>query len=319
MAASPSALPAPALPAEDTRFTVANYFSVHAAPFWLVHLASLAIFFVPFSWSLVGLCVAMYVVRMWAITAGYHRYFSHRTYKTGRVFQLVLAVIGTASVQKGVLWWAANHRHHHRHSDQPDDLHSPGLSGFLWAHMGWFLCHRHDDTDYERIADFAKYPELVWLNKYHLVPGVAMAVLLFAIGGLPWLVWGFFLSTTLLWHGTFVINSLTHVFGRRRYATTDDSRNSFLLALITLGEGWHNNHHYYKSSTRQGFYWWEIDISFYVLKALSWVGVVDGIKEPPRHIMEANRIDRGVPDDRKIVGLPAPRPVREELAVEQAA
>jgi stearoyl-CoA desaturase (Delta-9 desaturase) len=265
-------------------------FTWASLPFFFVHLAALMVFFVPFSWGLVGLCVGLYALRMWAITAGYHRYFSHRSYKTSRAFQLVLAVLGLTSMQKGPLWWAAHHRHHHRHSDQHGDLHSPGLQGFLWAHVGWILSEDHNDTDYDRIADFARYPELRWLNRYHLVPGIAMAVLLFALGGLPALAWGFFLSTVLTWHVTFSINSLTHMFGRRRYRTKDDSRNSLILALLTLGEGWHNNHHYYKASTRQGFFWWEIDLSYYVLRMLGWVGIVWDIKEPPRTVVASNRV-----------------------------
>lgn len=265
--------------------------TAQSIPFFAVHLACLAAFWLPFSWPLLGLCIGLYLVRMWAITAGFHRYFSHRSYKTSRVFQFILAFLGTTTVQKGVLWWAAHHRTHHRHSDHHGDLHSPGLHGFLWAHVGWILTTDHDETDYERIADFAKYPELVWLNRFHLVPGILLAVVLFALGSWPALVWGFFISTVLTWHVTFSINSLTHMFGRRRYVTKDDSRNSWILALLTLGEGWHNNHHYYKSSTRQGFFWWEIDISYYVLRLLAVLGIVWDLKEPPRHIVAGNRID----------------------------
>ncbi len=260
-------------------------------PFFAVHLVALAAFWLPFSWSWVGLAAALYVVRMWALTAGYHRYFSHRSFKTSRAFQLVLALLGSLCVQKGPLWWAAHHRHHHRYSDRYGDLHSPGLQGFLWAHMGWILTTEHNATDYDRIADFARYPELVWLNRYPLVPPVALAAVLFAAGGLPALVWGFFVSTVVLWHCTFAINSLTHMFGRRRYRTKDDSRNSLLLALVTLGEGWHNNHHYYKSSTRQGFYWWEVDLTYYVLRGLAAVGLVWDLKEPSEEIKASNRVD----------------------------
>lgn len=261
-------------------------------PFFLVHAACLAAFWLPVSWGLVALCAGLYLVRMFGITAGFHRYFSHRSFKTSRAFQLVLACLGMFSFQKGPLWWAAHHRHHHRASDQPDDLHSPRRHGFLWAHVGWILTTEHDDTDYDRIADFARYPELVWLNEHPLVPGVALGAVLFALGGLPALVWGLVIPTVLTWHATFAINSLTHMFGRRRYATNDDSRNSFLLALVCLGEGWHNNHHYYKSSTRQGFYWWEVDLTYYVLQAMAAVGIVWDLKDVPEHIRESNRIDR---------------------------
>jgi stearoyl-CoA desaturase (Delta-9 desaturase) len=254
-------------------------------PMLLVHVVALGAFFVPFSWSLVWLCLGMYWLRVFGITAGYHRYFSHRTYKTSRAFQFVLAWIGSMAVQKGVLWWSAHHRHHHRYSDQYGDLHSPGLQGFLWAHIGWILATDYERTEIQRVPDLARYPELVWLNTWHLVPPITMAVALFLIGGVPWLLWGFFLSTVICWHSTFVINSLTHMFGRRRYVTKDDSRNSFLLALLTMGEGWHNNHHYYQSSTRQGFFWWEIDLSYYILRLLALVGLVWDLREPPAHVV----------------------------------
>ena len=265
-------------------------------PFLAVHLAAVGVFLVPFAWKWAGLALALYLLRMWAVTAGYHRYFSHRSFKTSRAFQLVLAVIGTLCVQKGPLWWAAHHRQHHRASDRPGDLHSPLLHGFLWAHIGWILTDDHNDTDYDRIADFARYPELVWLNRFHLVPPVAMAGLLVALGGLPAFLWGFCLSTVVLWHATFSINTFTHMIGRRRYRTDDDSRNSLLLALVTLGEGWHNNHHYYKSSTRQGFYWWEVDVTYYVLRALAAVGLVWDLKEPSEEVKRSNRLEPGATD-----------------------
>jgi stearoyl-CoA desaturase (delta-9 desaturase) len=203
--------------------------------------------------------------------------------------QFLMAFVGSTAIQKGVLWWAAHHRRHHRYSDQPGDVHSP-KEGLAWSHVTWILCHQHDETEWSRIKDFARYPELVWLNRYHLVPPVLLAAVVLAVGGWSMLLCGFFLSTVLVWHGTFSINSLMHVWGRRRYVTTDTSRNTLLLALITLGEGWHNNHHYYQSSTRQGFFWWEIDISYYVIKALSWVGLTWDLREPPAHVLAANRV-----------------------------
>ena len=236
-------------------------------PFVLMHVGAVVLpFFTTFSWNLVALAIGLYLVRMFALTGFYHRYFSHRSFKTSRAFQFVMAVWGLTCVQKGPLWWAANHRHHHKHSDQHGDVHSPGLQGFIWAHMGWIMGDDWHDTNLEGVPDLVKYPELRWLDKYHLVPGVAMGVLCYLIGGFPVLVWGFIVSTVINWHVTFMINSLTHMFGRRRYPTKDDSRNSFILALLTLGEGWHNNHHYYQASTRQGFFWWEIDITYYGLK-----------------------------------------------------
>jgi stearoyl-CoA desaturase (delta-9 desaturase) len=254
-------------------------------PFWLVHAACLLAFVSGVTWSALAVCLALFWLRMFGVTAGYHRYFSHRSYKTSRPFQFVLAFIGTLAVQKGVLWWAANHRVHHKYSDQEGDLHSPVRDGFYWSHVGWILAPDYDDTLYERIPDMAKYPELRWLNEHFLVPPVALAVLLYLIGGLPWLVWGFFISTTVLWHATFTINSLAHVFGSRRYETTDASRNNLWLALLTMGEGWHNNHHRYMNSARQGFFWWEIDASYYVLVVLSWFGIVWDLHQPPRRLL----------------------------------
>jgi stearoyl-CoA desaturase (delta-9 desaturase) len=246
-----------------------------------VHLGVLAVFFVPFRWWYPLLALALYGVRMFFVTAGYHRYFSHRTFKTSRLFQLLLAISAMTSLQKGVLWWAAHHRHHHRFSDLEEDIHSPSLKGFWWSHLGWILCKRYNSTRAELVPDLARYGELRWLNRYHVVPGIALGALLYLAGGLSVFVWGFCVSTVMLWHGTFTINSLCHVFGRRRYQTTDTSRNSFLLSLITLGEGWHNNHHHYMSSVRQGFFWWEVDFTYYVLKMLSWVHIVWDLKAPP--------------------------------------
>src|SRR5216684_1484492 len=217
-------------------------------PFALVHIASLLIFFFPFHWYYLVTCLVLLVVRMFFVTAGYHRYFSHRSFKTSRVFQFVIAFMATSSSQKGVLWWAAHHRHHHRHSDQELDLHSPTLFGFFWSHVGWL------------------------------------------IGGWPLFIWGFCLSTVLLWHDTFTINSLSHLFGSRRYETTDTSRNNWLLALLTLGEGWHNNHHHFMASARQGFFWWEIDITYYTLKFMSWLGIVWDLRKVPTHLLTQDRL-----------------------------
>lgn len=274
-------------------------------PFFLVHLVALAgVFWLGFSWSGLLLALGLYAVRMFGVTGAYHRYFSHRTYKTSRPFQLLLALLAMTSVQKGVLWWAAHHRHHHRMSDQPGDTHSVLQDGFWWSHVGWILAPQNHDTDLDKVKDLARFPELRWLNTYYYVPAVAMAVGLFLAGGWWALYWGFFVSTTLLWHGTFTINSLTHVFGSRRYVTTDNSKNNLWLALITLGEGWHNNHHYYQRATNQGFFWWEIDVTFYVLKVLSWVGLVWDLHTPPPHVLDSHRVA-----DAPTSSEPAPSPV----------
>ena len=267
-------------------FRATNSLRDGGGPFWAIHLACAAALFTGVTWSALGVCAALFWLRMFGVTAGYHRYFSHRSYRTSRPFQFVLAVLGTLAVQKGVLWWSANHRDHHKYSDQPQDLHSPVQRGFWWSHVGWILAPDYEETNFDRIADMAKYPELRWLNEHYLVPPVALAVLLFLVGGATWLVWGFFISTTLLWHSTFTINSLAHVWGSRRYETADASRNNVWLALLTMGEGWHNNHHRYMNSARQGFFWWEIDASYYVLAALSWLGIVWDLHQPPKKLLE---------------------------------
>lgn len=259
--------------------------SVKVIPFVLMHIACLGVFFTGVSWWAVGLCAALYIVRMWGLTAGYHRYFSHRTFKTSRFFQFVLAWIGASAVQKGPLWWAAHHRRHHKYTDREGDIHSPVTEGFWRSHIGWVITAKYNATDWEAIKDFAKYPELRWLNKWHVVPGIVLAVACFLLGSWQGLFWGFFVSTVVLYHGTFSINSLAHMWGSRRYETSDDSRNNFFLAFITGGEGWHNNHHHYMASVKQGFYWWEIDCSYYILKVLSWVRIVRDLRMPPAHLL----------------------------------
>jgi stearoyl-CoA desaturase (delta-9 desaturase) len=259
--------------------------SVKIVPFILMHVACLAVFFVGISLPAVLLCIALYMIRMFALTAGYHRYFAHRAFKTSRFFQFVLAVVGTTAVQKGPLWWASHHRRHHKYTDQEGDLHSPVTDGFWWSHIGWVISRKYNPTDWPAIKDFARYPELRWINKYHLIPAITLAVLCFLLGGWLWLVWGFFVSTVALYHGTFSVNSLAHMWGSRRYPTGDDSRNNFLIALWTGGEGWHNNHHHYMASVKQGFYWWEIDFSYYALKMMSWVRLVWDLRLPPQQLV----------------------------------
>ena len=258
---------------------------VTSIPFLAMHVfPAVAVFFVPFHWSYVAWAVGLYYARMVIVTAGYHRYFAHRSFQTSRVFQFVLAFLAETSAQKGVLWWAANHRHHHRESDQPGDLHSPLQSGFWWSHMGWIMSDAHVATRTESIRDFARFPELRFLNRFHLLPPFLLAVATFLIGGFPLLVWGFFVSTVVLWHGTFTINSLSHVFGSRRYKTSDTSRNNFLLALVTCGEGWHNNHHYHQNTANQGWFWWEVDVTYYVLRLLSGLGLIWDLRTPSESV-----------------------------------
>jgi stearoyl-CoA desaturase (delta-9 desaturase) len=276
-------------------------------PFIGLHVACVGVFFVGFSWFAVGVAALLYLVRMFAITGFYHRYFSHRAFRTSRVLQFTFGLIGASSVQRGPLWWAAHHRHHHRHSDQAVDLHSPVQHGFWKSHMGWFMTPRAFGIDWDAIPDLAKYPELRFLDRFDILVPVALAAALMLLGsaleryapglgtnGPQLLFWGFFVSTVVLFHATVTINSLAHVWGKRRYATRDDSRNNFWLALLTLGEGWHNNHHHYPASVRQGFYWWEIDITWYLLKAMSWFALVWDLKPVPERIRAARARRRAV-------------------------
>jgi stearoyl-CoA desaturase (delta-9 desaturase) len=228
-----------------------------------------------------------YAVRMFAITGGYHRYFAHRTFKTSRAFQFILALLAMSTAQQGVLWWAAHHRNHHKNSDQAGDTHSPVTRGFWWAHVRWILADRGKNTDYSRVGDLAKYPELRWLDRHDMGIAIAWGVVLFLVGGWTALIYGHLLSIVLAWHVTFCINSLAHVAGSRRYATTDDSRNNAALAVLAFGEGWHNNHHHYQRSARQGFFWWELDITYYVLKLLELLHVVRDVAGVPRHVRDA--------------------------------
>ena len=234
------------------------------------------------------LCAATYLVRVFGITGGYHRYFSHRTYKTSRTFQFVLAWLGCAATQKGPLWWSGTHRLHHRHSDQPGDPHTP-TEGFWHSHQGWIFERRWGGTPADMIPDFTRYPELEWLNRWHFVPPLSLGLVCWAIGGFAGVVWGYAISTTLLWHGTYCVNSLCHVWGTRRYDTPDGSRNNALVAILTLGEGWHNNHHHYQASARNGFRWWEIDGTWYILKGLAALGLVWDLREPPASVIAATR------------------------------
>ncbi len=245
-------------------------------------------------WRVWALCFGSYFVRMFFVTGAYHRYFSHRTFKTSRVMQFLFALGAETSAQRGALWWAAHHRDHHKFSDEPEDVHSPVQHGFWHSHVMW-IYDGNSATNYARVKDLSRYPELVMLDKLWLLPPILLGVASYLWMGWAGLFIGFFFSTTLLWHGTFTINSLSHVWGKRRYDTSDDSRNNWVLAIITLGEGWHNNHHHFMNSTRQGFKWWEIDITYYILKMMSWVGLVWDLKEPPAKVLAAGEIAKKAP------------------------
>ncbi len=245
-----------------------------------MHAAVLLVLWVPFTWELGALGVGSYLLRMWAITAGYHRYFAHRTFKTSRAFQLGLGVLGTMAMQNGPLWWASWHRRHHRYSDTPKDAHSPVQRGFWHAHLGWFLDGSHDRPSLANVRDLARYPELRFLDRHKWLPLVSYAGGMYLIAGFGGVVWGFVVSSVACLHATACINSLAHVWGSRRFDTPDGSRNNALLALFTLGEGWHNNHHHEMSSARQGLYWWEIDVTYYTLLVLEKLGVIWDVRRP---------------------------------------
>lgn len=273
-------------------------------PFILLHLSCLAVFWVGVSWFAVIFMLLFYVIRMFAITAFFHRYLSHKTFQTSRFVQFLFSLIGTMSAQRGPLWWAAHHRYHHRHTDTEQDPHS-STRGFWYSHVGWFLNDYNFATRKEVIKDWLKYPELVWLDRFSLIVVLLTAGSIYALGewlaisapqlgtsGLQLLVWGFVISTVLLIHATLCINSLAHHYGSRDFDTNDHSCNNLFLSIITLGEGWHNNHHFYAGSTRQGFYWWQIDVTFYLLKVMSWFGLVWGLKPIPQRVYSVSKIAR---------------------------
>lgn len=248
--------------------------------FIFIHLICLLGFWTGITKMSLVICVVLYFIRIWAITAGYHRYFSHKTFKTNRAFQFILAFMAQTSFQRGVLWWANHHRHHHLYADIPKDTHSPVIQGFFYAHMGWLLHKENYTQSYPLMRDFESFPELRWLDRNHNFPGLLLALIVLFFAGLPGFIIGFCLSTILVFHGTFFVNSLTHMFGTQRYLTMDNSRNNWFVALLTLGEGWHNNHHHYPASARQGFFWWEVDVTYYSLKVFSWLGIIWDIKGP---------------------------------------
>jgi len=256
-------------------------------PFLMLHAALLAAPWVPVSSGLLLLLLLTYAIRMFGVTAGYHRYFSHRSYKLGRAAQFLMAFLAQTSGQKGALWWAAHHRLHHRESDREEDVHSPWQSGFWWSHVGWVLSNRYDEYDPRAVGEFSQFPELVWLDRYHWVPTAAFGAAIALLGGWRAFFWGYVVSTVILYHCTFSINSFAHLFGSRRFDTPDQSRNNFLLALLTMGEGWHNNHHFSPGSCRQGLRWWEVDFTFWALTLLSWVKVTSNLR--PFRRLDAER------------------------------
>ncbi len=279
---------------------------LRCAPFVALHLACLLVFVVGWSWTAVVVAVGLYALRMFAITGFYHRYFSHRAFKTSRGAQFFFAFLGATATQRGPLWWAGHHRNHHRNSDEPDDAHSPVRHGFLWSHMGWFMSRENFATPTSAVPDLVRFPELRALDRFDTLAPLALALLLFAAGeslatfapefgtdGMQLVTWGYFVSTIVLFHATCSINSLSHLCGSRRFETSDSSRNNPWLALVTFGEGWHNNHHHYPHSARQGFAWWEIDLTYAGLRVLEVLGVVSDLRPVPRQIHPGERGSAG--------------------------
>lgn len=271
-------------------------------PFIILHLACFAVFWIEFSPIAVIVALVLYVLRMFAITGFYHRYFSHKAFKTSRFVQFIFAFLGASAAQRGPLWWASHHRHHHAHSDHPNDPHSPKQHGVFWSHVSWFLANKNFASKNERVKDLLQFPELKFLDRYDAIAPIVLALSLFGLGvwlenaaphlhtnGLQLLIWGFVISTVFLYHMTFTVNSLAHVWGKRRFMTNDDSRNNSLIAILTLGEGWHNNHHHFPSAARQGFYWWEIDLTYYGLKILSALGLIWDLRKVPTEVLSQKR------------------------------
>jgi len=291
--------------AESVREKPEKFEFSRSVPFIILHIGCLGVIWTGWSWAAVISAAVLYLVRMFAVTGFYHRYFCHRAYHTSRPAQFVFALIGLTAVQRGPLWWASVHRHHHAHSDEHVDAHSPVCKGFLWSHIGWLTSSRNFPTDYKLVRDLTKFPELVFLNRFDLIGPLLLIAVMFGFGaaleafapglgtnGWQMVVWGFFISTTILFHATCSVNSFAHTLGTKRFVTDDESRNSLVLALLTLGEGWHNNHHHYQASARQGFYWWEIDISYYVIRTMGLLGIVWDIKTVPEKALGQARVAR---------------------------
>ena len=273
-------------------------------PYIGLHIAVISLFFVGYSHTALIVFIILYALRMFAITGFYHRYFSHKTFRTSRFVQLLFAMIGATAVQRGPLWWAAHHRGHHMHSDTPEDKHSPQEHGFFWSHMGWFLTKSNFVTNTKFVRELIRFPELRIIDRFDLLMPLALSIGLFFMGyylrqyepqlntnGFQLLIWGFSVSTVMLYHATFLVNSVAHQWGKKRYETKDTSRNNFIIAILTFGEGWHNNHHHYPGSARQGFYWWEIDLTYYALKFLAMIGVIWDIRNVSDNIRESKKIE----------------------------
>jgi stearoyl-CoA desaturase (delta-9 desaturase) len=285
--------------------------------FWTVQVSALLVFAVPFHAAYLALWGLSHFLRAIGLTLAFHRYFAHRAFQMNRPARVIWAFIGTAAMQKGPLWWAGHHVNHHRFADRDGDPHSPMVSGVYHAHIGWFLNDaRHDRLEATNpvIRDFSKAPEIAWLDEYHAIPPLVLAIAMYLAGGLPWLVWGFCLPTMTLAHATFAINTVNHLFGSRRFETRDESRNNVLTAVFAAGEGWHNNHHRYQRAARNGFYWWEFDPTWYVIRAMAAVGIAWDLQAVPTRIYEEARAVKARRPRHKIPSIIEAMPLPLDLA-----
>jgi stearoyl-CoA desaturase (delta-9 desaturase) len=287
--------------------------------FWTVQLSALLIFAVPFRWAFIAVWAVSHFLRAIGLTLAFHRYFAHRAFKMNRVARFVWTWIGTSAMQKGPMWWAGHHVNHHKYADRDGDPHSPMVSGVYYAHIGWFLNDtKHDKLEATNpvIRDFSKVPEIAFIEKYFFLPPLLLAIAMFAIGGFPLLIWGFCLPTMTLAHATFAINTVNHMFGSRRFETVDESRNNPLTAFFAVGEGWHNNHHRYQRAARNGFYWWEFDPTWYVIRAMKAVGLAWDVQAVPKRIYEEARVVKAKRATRKVPSIIEAVPLSLELAEE---
>jgi stearoyl-CoA desaturase (delta-9 desaturase) len=269
---------------------------VVAAVMVTFHLGALGAFFTGVSAATLWVAGALYLIRGLGITAGFHRLLAHRSFKTSRSMQFLMALAGSLAVQGGPLWWVAHHRAHHRHTDEADDVHSPLTRGFWQAHLGWMMSREAFRENGANARDLHRFPELKWLQRHYVTLILAQAAGLYALGaalaawvpawgtsGPQMLVWGLFVGTVLTWHVTFAVNSVCHIWGRRPYATGDASTNHPLVGVLAYGEGWHNNHHQYPFSARHGLEWWQLDLTWLLLQGLEKLGLVSELKLPQAH------------------------------------
>jgi stearoyl-CoA desaturase (Delta-9 desaturase) len=281
--------------------------------FWAVQASAVLVFFVPFTWGLLALWAVSHFSRAVGLTLAFHRYFAHRAFQMNRATRFFWTFVGTAAMQKGPIWWAGHHVNHHRFADRDGDPHSPMVSGVYYAHIGWFLNDaRHDRLEATNpvVRDFSTAPEIAFLDRYFFVPPLLLATTMYLVGGVTWLVWGFCVPTMTLAHATFAINTVNHMFGSRRFDTIDESRNNPLTALFAAGEGWHNNHHRYQRAARNGFYWWEIDLTWYAIRTMALLGLAWDLHPVPDRVYaearatKARRASQSIPSILDRTSLP---------------